>query len=113
MDHLTHVLAQRNSEGKSSNILMAFRCMVLDTATEFCFASTFDALSTPDFRPPLLVAMNRALPAFAALKHLPLLRKAALALPSWYVSLPRLALETSVGPSAPPLSKPGSGLPSC
>lgn len=85
MDHLVQVLQKRNSEGKSSDLLMAFRCVALDAATDFCFGTSLDALDAPDFRAPLLVAMDAALPGFAVMKHFPLLRKVALSLPPWFV----------------------------
>ncbi|KAK7969286.1 cytochrome p450 domain-containing protein [Apiospora saccharicola] len=85
VDHLVQVLQQRNEEGKSSDLLMAFRCMALDAATDFCFGTSLDALDVPDFRAPLLVAMDAALPGFAVMKHFPLLRKVALHLPPWLI----------------------------
>lgn len=85
VDHLVQVLQQRNEAGQSSDLLMAFRCMALDAATDFCFGTTLDALDAPGFRAPLLVAMDAALPGFAVMKHFPLLRKVALHLPPWLV----------------------------
>ncbi|KAK8873684.1 P450 monooxygenase [Apiospora arundinis] len=84
-DRLIEVLKKRNEEGKSSDLLMAFRCMALDAATDFCFGTSLDALDAPEFRAPLLVAMDAALPGFVVMKHFPLLRKIALSLPSWFV----------------------------
>ncbi|KAK6842675.1 hypothetical protein PG987_003535 [Apiospora arundinis] len=84
-DRLIEVLKKRNEEGKSSDLLMAFRCMALDAATDFCFGTSLEALDAPEFRAPLLVAMDAALPGFVVMKHFPLLRKIALSLPSWFV----------------------------
>ncbi|KAK8042079.1 hypothetical protein PG993_006602 [Apiospora rasikravindrae] len=85
VDHLVQVLKKRNEEGKSSDLLMAFRCMALDAATDFCFGTSLDALDAPEFRAPLLVAMDAALPGFVVMKHFPLLRKIALHLPPWLI----------------------------
>ncbi|KAK8048607.1 hypothetical protein PG994_010337 [Apiospora phragmitis] len=104
---LVRVLEERNAEGKSSDLLMAFRCMALDAATDFCFGTSLDALKAPEFRAPLLVAMDAALPGFAVMKHFPLLRRIALSLPSWLVGqhLPRHGRPAPDAADAPPTGR--------
>ena len=49
-------------EGKSTGILHAYRCFAIDAIFSFCFASSMGALSDPDFRPPIEVAIELTLP---------------------------------------------------
>lgn len=80
---MTSALAQNYSDGKSSDMLFAFRCFALDNITEFCFGLSIDAVGTPDFKAPAVEAMNNAVPSFILLKHFPLLRRLVLTLPPW------------------------------
>ena len=47
----------------------------------FCFAKSFDALGEPDFKSPIVEAIEANLPASVLFKHFSLFRKAAFALP--------------------------------
>lgn len=42
-----------HSQGKSTNIQRAFRCVSVDTITSFCFAKSLNALKEPEFRAPV------------------------------------------------------------
>lgn len=83
MDHLAAVLAKNDANGKSSDLLFAFRCFTIDTITTFCFAKSVHAMDEPDFAAPIVEAMDHSLPTFHLFKHFPLFRKTILSLPPW------------------------------
>lgn len=55
----------------------------MDTITSFCFAKSVDALSEPDFKAPIIEAMEASLPAFVLFKHFSMIRKAVFGMPPW------------------------------
>jgi hypothetical protein len=55
----------------------------MDTITSFCFAKSVDAISEPDFKAPIIEAMEASLPAFILFKHFSLIRKAVFGMPPW------------------------------
>lgn len=55
----------------------------MDTITSFCFAKSVDAISEPDFKAPIIEAMEASLPAFVIFKHFSLIRKAVFNMPPW------------------------------
>lgn len=55
----------------------------MDTITTFCFAKSVDALGEPDFKAPIIEAMEASLPAFVIFKHFSLIRKAVFNMPPW------------------------------
>jgi Cytochrome P450 len=55
----------------------------MDTITSFCFAKSVDALGEPDFKAPIIEAMEASLPAFVLFKHFSLIRKAVFNMPPW------------------------------
>ncbi|KAK9234108.1 cytochrome P450 [Lipomyces kononenkoae] len=89
IDHLASVLTARDAAGKSSDLFFAFRCFTLDTITEFCFATSIDAMDVPDFKAPIVQAMEAANPTFVLFKHFAPFRKLIFSLP------PSLAMKFS------------------
>jgi cytochrome P450 len=83
MDHLAEILAKNDANGKSSDLLFAFRCFTIDTITAFCFAKSVNAIDEPEFAAPIVVAMDNSLPTFHLFKHFPPFRKTILSLPPW------------------------------
>jgi hypothetical protein len=83
MDRLAETLAKNNEQGKSADLLFAFRCFAVDTITSYCFAKSVDAISAPDWQAPIVVAMDNSLPTFHLFKHFPLFRKTIFSLPPW------------------------------
>ena len=83
MDHLIEVLGKNDSNGKSSDLLFAFRCFAIDNVTAFCFGTSVNALDEPDFAAPIVTAMDASLPSFHAFKNFPLFRKTIFSLPPW------------------------------
>jgi len=55
----------------------------MDTITSFCFAKSVNALAEPDFKAPIVEAMEASLPAFIIFKHFSLIRKAVFGMPPW------------------------------
>jgi cytochrome P450 len=91
MDHLAEILAKNDRNGKSSDLLFAFRCFTMDTVTTFCFAKSVNAMDEPDFAAPIVQAMDNSLPTFHLFKHFPPFRKTIFSLPPW------LAIKASPG----------------
>lgn len=55
----------------------------MDTITSFCFAKSVDALAEPDFKAPIIEAMEASLPAFVLFKHFSFIRRAVFGMPPW------------------------------
>jgi cytochrome P450 len=83
MDHLVEVLTKNDANGKSSDLLFAFRCFAVDNITAFCFATSVNAIDEPEFAAPIVTAMDVSLPTFHLFKHFPLFRKTIFSLPPW------------------------------
>lgn len=83
VDRLCKILAINNRAGKSSDLFFGLRCFTMDTITYFCFAKSVDALAEPDFKAPIIEAMEASLPAFIVFKHFSLIRKAVFGMPAW------------------------------
>lgn len=49
--------------GKSSNLYLGFQCFSADTIATFLFSTSFDQLSSPDFRGDIVQAVDKAIPA--------------------------------------------------
>ncbi|KAH7383046.1 putative P450 monooxygenase [Cadophora sp. MPI-SDFR-AT-0126] len=82
-DHIVEVIAKNYAAGKSTDLLMAFRCFTVDTIIDFCFAKSVHAMDEPDFKAPIVEAMDASLPTFHLFKHFPLFRKTIFSLPPW------------------------------
>ncbi|KAK9343599.1 cytochrome P450 [Lipomyces starkeyi] len=89
IDHLASVLTARDATGKSSDLFFAFRCFTMDTITAFCFAKSIDTMDAPEFKAPIVEAMEAANPTFVLFKHFALFRKLIFSLP------PSLAMKFS------------------
>lgn len=83
MDHLAEVLTKNDANGKSADLLFAFRCFAVDNITNFCFSKSVHAIDEPDFAAPIVEAMDHSLPTFLLFKHFPLFRKTIFSLPPW------------------------------
>lgn len=77
------VLSQKHVAGKSCDLLFAFRCFTVDTIVDFCFAQSVNAIDEPDFKAPIVEAMDASLPTFHIFKHFPFFRKIIFSLPPW------------------------------
>ena len=83
MDRLAEILTKNNANSHSSDMLFAFRCFAIDTVTTFCFDKSVDAIDAPEFKAPIVEAMDNSLPTFHLFKHFPLFRKTIFSLPPW------------------------------
>ncbi|KAJ4305324.1 hypothetical protein N0V90_000855 [Kalmusia sp. IMI 367209] len=54
---------------KSADLFFAFRCMTMDVIITFCFGTSINAVDAPDFRAPILEAMDASLPVFIRFKY--------------------------------------------
>lgn len=65
----------------------------MDTITSFCFARSVNAIAEPDFKAPIIEAMEASLPAFILFKHFSLIRKMVFGMPAWLsvISSPKTA----------------------
>ena len=64
----------QHENGKSTNILLAFRCLSVDAIMSFCFANSLHALREPSFEAPVEKAMTLALPTVTKIKYLPIIK---------------------------------------
>ena len=55
----------------------------MDTITTFCFAKSVNAIDEPDFKAPIIEAMEASCPAFVLFKHFAPIRKAVYGMPPW------------------------------
>ncbi|KIN06778.1 hypothetical protein OIDMADRAFT_99334 [Oidiodendron maius Zn] len=83
VDRLCEILESNNAAEKSSDLFFGLRCFTMDTITSFCFAKSVNALAEPDFRAPILEAMEASLPAFVLFKHFSIIRRAVFGMPPW------------------------------
>ena len=74
-EQMCNGIARQYNSGKSTEILHAYRCFAIDAIFSFCFANTMGALSDPDFRPPIEVAMELSLPWITWIKYFPIIKK--------------------------------------
>ncbi|KAH8105263.1 cytochrome P450 [Cristinia sonorae] len=62
MDILCDVFTDHiNTTGKSVDLTHAMKCFSIDTITSVCFAKPINATWSPDFKSPMVLAMDRAL----------------------------------------------------
>ncbi|PQE29408.1 Cytochrome P450 protein [Rutstroemia sp. NJR-2017a WRK4] len=74
VDRLCEVLTANNSTNQSSNLFLGLRSFALDAITSFCFATSANALSVPDFQSPIILAMEASHESNPLFKHFPHLR---------------------------------------
>ncbi|KAK5994291.1 Cytochrome P450 monooxygenase [Cladobotryum mycophilum] len=83
VDRLCRVLENNDEAGKSSDLFLGLRCFTMDTITSFCFAKSVNALGEPNFKAPIVEAMEATLPTFIVFKHFSFVRKVVLGMPAW------------------------------
>ncbi|BDD59948.1 hypothetical protein MPDQ_000759 [Monascus purpureus] len=83
---LASAITRKNAAKKSIDLLFAFRSFTLDTIMGFTFGNCLHALAAPDFRDPLILAMDSSLSAIPLLRNFPLLRKMVFSIPPHLVT---------------------------
>ncbi|KAL4879870.1 cytochrome P450 [Aspergillus karnatakaensis] len=51
------------------DLFYAFRCMSMDVITYLCFANSVDAVHTPNYKAPIILAMDASMRVFVRFKH--------------------------------------------
>jgi cytochrome P450 len=72
---------RQTESGKTADLFFAFRCMTMDVIMSFCFGKPIHAVDAPDFKPPILVAMDASLPVFVRFKYSDLYKNMVLKCP--------------------------------
>ncbi|KAL4900134.1 hypothetical protein BDW74DRAFT_183087 [Aspergillus multicolor] len=58
-----------DNASKPIDLYYAFRCMSVDVITYLCFAKSVNAVHAPNFKSPLLLAMDASMTVFPVFKH--------------------------------------------
>lgn len=61
LDILCDAISRQYEAGKSSDFYHAFKCFSIDTITSVCFAKPVNATDAPDFKAPIVMAMDESL----------------------------------------------------
>lgn len=72
---------RQSSASKSADLFFAFRCMTMDVIMTFCFGKPIDAVDAPDFKAPILLAMDASMPVFLRFKYSDLFKNMILKCP--------------------------------
>ncbi|PSS28335.1 hypothetical protein M430DRAFT_165930 [Amorphotheca resinae ATCC 22711] len=83
VDRLCEGLTNNNAAGRSSDLFFGLRCFAVDTTTSVCFAISVDALDEPEFKAPIVEAMEKAPAHLVLFKHFPWLQSIFIRMPRW------------------------------
>ncbi|KAF2822403.1 cytochrome P450 monooxygenase-like protein [Ophiobolus disseminans] len=61
--------AFERNKTKPADMFFAYRCMSMDMIMTFCFGKPINALDAPDFKAPILEAMDASMPIFIRFKY--------------------------------------------
>ncbi|KAK4630865.1 Cytochrome P450 monooxygenase yanH [Fulvia fulva] len=87
IDRLCSAFTAENAKGKSSDLHFGLKCFTMDTIMQYCFAKDTHATEVPDFKDPMVVAMDASLEGFVVFRHFELVRKMVFAMPGWLAKL--------------------------
>jgi cytochrome P450 len=59
----------KNGNGAGVDLHFAFRCMAMDMIMTLCFGKSIHAVDAPDFKAPIVVAMDASSPVFLRFKY--------------------------------------------
>ncbi len=76
-------LRESSKVNEPVNLHRGFRALTMDTITAYCYGNSFGALSTPDFKHPILISLGPATPIATASRHFPILHLFK-RLPYWF-----------------------------
>lgn len=66
---LCAALERQAKADKSTDLFYAFRCMSVDVITTLCFGNPVNAVDTPDFKAPIVVALDASTPVSLYFKY--------------------------------------------
>jgi cytochrome P450 len=66
---LCNAFERTSRVAKSADLHFAYRCMTMDIITTFCFGQPTHAVDVPDFKAPIILAMDASAPVFIRFKH--------------------------------------------
>lgn len=66
---------------KSTDFLLAMKCLAVDVVTTFCFTKNIDAIETPGFRAPIIMTMEASIYNFLVFMNFPIVNKIIFSLP--------------------------------
>lgn len=69
VNELMDTFAKCSSNNVPVNASFAFRCFSMDVVTSLCFGKPIEAIASPDFKAPILLAMDASLEIFPRFKH--------------------------------------------
>lgn len=87
IERLCSGLSAQNAAGKSSDFLYGLRCFTADTIMQFCFAQDIKAGEAPDFKAPIVVAMDTSLASFTVFRNFEAIRRVVFGMPGWITKL--------------------------
>lgn len=66
---LCDAFARLSKLNTPADLSWAYRCFSMDVITFLCFGKSVDAIKEPDFKAPIIVAMDASMPVFVRFKH--------------------------------------------
>jgi len=66
---LCAALERQSKASKSADMFFAYRCMTMDIITTFCFGKSVHAVDAPDFKAPIVLALEATNPIFVRFKY--------------------------------------------
>jgi cytochrome P450 len=69
MNELCAAFERYSKASQSADLHFAFRCMAMDMIMTLCFGKSIHAVDAPDFKAPIVVAMDASSPIFIRFKY--------------------------------------------
>jgi cytochrome P450 len=69
MKELCAAFERYSKASESADLHFAFRCMAMDMIMTLCFGKSIHAVDAPDFKAPIVVAMDASSPIFIRFKY--------------------------------------------
>lgn len=69
VDALCNAFERCAKSGNAADLTWGFRCMSMDVITYLCFGKSVDAIEAPEFKSPIIVAMDASVEVFRRFKH--------------------------------------------
>ncbi|KAI0038829.1 putative P450 monooxygenase [Auriscalpium vulgare] len=69
VDNFCSALKAQHATKMASDLSLGFRCLAMDTITEFCYGRSINVTSTPNFQADLVFALDEMLPVITLSKY--------------------------------------------